>query len=230
MLAAIDSWLFFLLVAIAVLLRWLASKATTSENRDSSQDKSMTPPDRPAPQTPVSDEEQIRKFLEALGQPKTSKPPPPVAPRTNVPPRPVAPVRPPSPMVPIPARPAAETRRKVIVPETPQRPPATRAAEWLRKIKEATQQIEPVAERPSPPPIPTVVGKSAARRPAPGAPSEPVLEPYAIAVAEATVDKVKIDLQVLLASPSGLRNAIILREIFGPPRSMQPLEQQAGIA
>ena len=32
------------------------------------------------------------------------------------------------------------------------------------------------------------------------------------------------DLMELLRSPSGLRNAIILREIFGPPRSMHPLE------
>jgi hypothetical protein len=28
----------------------------------------------------------------------------------------------------------------------------------------------------------------------------------------------------MLRSTSGLRDAIILREIFGPPRSMQPLD------
>jgi hypothetical protein len=27
-----------------------------------------------------------------------------------------------------------------------------------------------------------------------------------------------------LATPEGLRDAMVLREIFGPPRSMQPLE------
>jgi hypothetical protein len=228
MLAAFDSWIFVLLVAMAVMLRWLASKATAPKDQSSSEDRPTTQPDRPARETPVSNEEQIRKFLEALGQPKTSKPPPPVAPRTDIPPRPVAPVQPPRTMVPIPSRPTAETRRKVILPETPQRPPATKAAEWLKKIKEATQAIEPVLERPSPP-ISTV-GKSVARRPASAGSPESSVEAYAIAPAAAPIDKVEMELQVLLASPSGLRNAIILREIFGPPRSMQPLEQLSGIA
>ena len=160
-----NSWIFVLLVAMAAMLRWLASKATAPKDQDGSQDKPTTQQNRPARETPVSNEEQIRKFLEALGQPKTSTPPPPVAPRTDIPPRPVAPVQPPRTMVPIPSRPAAEIRRKVISPETPQRTPATKAADWLKKIKEAGQEIEGV-ERPSPPPIPTVVGKSAARTPA----------------------------------------------------------------
>jgi hypothetical protein len=34
----------------------------------------------------------------------------------------------------------------------------------------------------------------------------------------------KTDIATLLASKSGLRDAIILREIFGPPRSMQGLD------
>jgi len=34
----------------------------------------------------------------------------------------------------------------------------------------------------------------------------------------------KIDIATLLGSKSGLREAIILREIFGPPRSLQPLD------
>jgi hypothetical protein len=32
------------------------------------------------------------------------------------------------------------------------------------------------------------------------------------------------DIAMLLGSTSGLRDAIILREIFGPPRSLQPLD------
>jgi hypothetical protein len=36
--------------------------------------------------------------------------------------------------------------------------------------------------------------------------------------------ELKRDIATLLASKSGLRDAIILREIFGPPRSMQALE------
>ena len=32
------------------------------------------------------------------------------------------------------------------------------------------------------------------------------------------------NMRAKLASPQGLRDAIILREIFGPPRSLQPLD------
>jgi hypothetical protein len=34
----------------------------------------------------------------------------------------------------------------------------------------------------------------------------------------------KTDIATLLASTSGLRNAIILREIFGPPRGLQAFD------
>jgi hypothetical protein len=208
MFAAIDSWLFLLFVAIALLLRWLASKATPSDTRDSSQDQPKTPQGRPAHQAPLSDEEQIRKFLEALGQPKTSKPPPPVTPRTDMPPRPVAPVRPPPSMLPIPPRPIVQTRRKVIEPE----------------------RIPKAPEQPSAPSIPAVLRKLTAQPSAPPRISEPAVEAYVIAPTETTTDQFKIDVHALLASPSRLRNAIILREVFGPPRSLQPLEELPGIA
>jgi hypothetical protein len=45
-------------------------------------------------------------------------------------------------------------------------------------------------------------------------PVQPTLEP-----AESSVDLVN-----LLGSAAALRNAIILREIFGPPRSLRPLD------
>src|SRR3984893_438343 len=175
MLAAFDGWIFVLLVAMAAMLRWLASKATAPKDQDGSEDRPTTQPDRPAGETPVSNEEQIRKFLEALGQPKTSKPPPPVVPRTNVPPRPVAPVRPPNPMVPIPPGAAAETRRKVIMPDLPKSTPVAKAAEWLRKIKQASEQIEPVPEGPSSPTIPNVTREQASRPRVP----KPTVEAYA---------------------------------------------------
>src|SRR5258708_11287218 len=90
-----DNWIFLVLVAIAALLKWLASKATPSSTKEDSQEDSAPRQERPASEVPASDEEQIRKFLEALGQPRTAKPPPPLPQRTDVPPRPVAPVRPP---------------------------------------------------------------------------------------------------------------------------------------
>src|SRR5438445_8462068 len=80
-----DNLLFLLLVAVALLFRWLASKAgQTSKDSEESEPRSTstlrTPP--PIPHSPAeADEERIRKFLEALGQPTTAKPPPPVAQR-----------------------------------------------------------------------------------------------------------------------------------------------------
>src|SRR3989442_13572195 len=101
-----DNLIFILLVAVALLFRWLASKAgqaskDSQEPRRRSTSTLGMPP--PLPRAEVeTDDERIRKFLEALGQPTTSKPPPPVVHRTDIPPRPVAPVRPPPGMLPFP--------------------------------------------------------------------------------------------------------------------------------
>jgi hypothetical protein len=49
-------------------------------------------------------------------------------------------------------------------------------------------------------------------------------EVYAIATQPTTrPTETETDIAALLRSASGLRSAIILREIFGPPRSLQPL-------
>ena len=99
-----DNLLFLLLVAVALLFRWLASKAgQTSKDSEESEQRSTstlrTPP--PIPHSPAeADEERVRKFLEALGQPAGSRPPPPVVHRTDIPPRPVAPIQPPADMRP----------------------------------------------------------------------------------------------------------------------------------
>src|SRR5687767_14788807 len=65
------------------------------------------------------EEERIRKFLEALGVPTDSPPPPPVVPRSDIPPRPVVPIQPPPEMAPgtFPTRPREV--RKIFMPVTP---------------------------------------------------------------------------------------------------------------
>src|SRR5205807_3311195 len=87
------------------------------------------------------DEQRIREFLEALGQPTTSRPPAPVAPRTDIPPRPVAPVRPP-------IAPFAELQRKIRLPR--QIPPTREAKTFPPKVAEASafevQQGQPPLE------------------------------------------------------------------------------------
>src|SRR5947208_16143802 len=97
----LDNLLFILLIAMAVLFRLLASKAGETKKKLQNPDqRSTTSPqlgESPRRARVESDEERIRKFLEALGQPAASRPPPPVVPRTDIPPRPLAPVQPPLP-------------------------------------------------------------------------------------------------------------------------------------
>src|SRR5206468_1724069 len=152
-----------------------------------------------------SDADRIREFLEALGQPPTSTPPPPVAPRTDIPPRRLAPVRPPPVMTPrawrLPRehRPSEQPSRfqEVVPPPVPG--PATPGFEVHEALPVELQQ---------PPIIKTPVEAYAGQK--------------SFGVAKAA--DFKTDLATLLASKSGLREAIILREIFGPPRGLQEVD------
>jgi hypothetical protein len=228
-LAAFVGWVFLLLMAIVGLLKLLANKAgslSSSSDSDSTSTTPTRPADSPRPAR-RSDEEEIRKFLEALGQSPGSKAPPPVVPRTDIPPRPLAPVQPPpsmfSPMPGLPKR-----GRTVFTPQKPVPDPG----DWLRKINRSAPPVEQERQRVSP----TVRVEPEAfeiRESSIGPPPQlrTPAEAYAIATgATPTREKAQSDLTTLLRSPSGLRNAIILREIFGPPRSLQPLEEIAGFA
>jgi hypothetical protein len=76
-------------------------------------------------------------------------------------------------------------------------------------VQEPTVVIPPV----SPAPPPAMIPQS----------SIVELKPATSSVAE-PIDERRSGLAARLANGDGLRDAIILREIFGPPRSMQPLE------
>ena len=209
--AHLDNFLFLFFVAIAILFQLLTRAATKTRRRTGGDLKrrSASTPQTPTAQAEDSDQDRIRKFLEALGQPTTSQPPPPVAQRPTyrrpiVIPSPMKSVLPPlttrppesepdwpSPrQVPTPPQIPAKPERKVYQPKVAETvafevhhgpPPITES-----EVREAFQQTTPS-------PIP----KSTER---------------------------KIDIGSMLRSSSGLRNAIILREIFGPPRSLQPLD------
>jgi hypothetical protein len=212
--AHFDNLIFLLLLAVALLFQLLA-RAVGKKNTDEVEPTSKPAPrmPKPIPRAPAeSDEERIRKFLEALGQPAASGPPPPVVPRTDIPPRPLAPVRPPTDLLP-PWKLTREERRKrpYILKEiaSPKRaesaekifPPAITGAPAF-EVHEGPLPIEP-------PPIIK-------------APVEAYAAPKAFGVAKGA--DFKTDIATLLASKSGLRGAIVLREIFGPPRSLQPLD------
>jgi hypothetical protein len=213
---SIENLLFILLIVMAGLFRLLASKASEAKKRQEDSDRrSATSPSpaEPIERAPLeSDAERIRRFLKALGQPTGSRPPPPVVPRTDVPPRPLAPVQPPiTPFAPVWKVSREEPRkREVIVRETPPSEDARPAEEIIppKLTGPPTFEVHEESLPLEPPPI--VKTPTEAYAPA----TRPV----------AKGEESKTDIAILLASTSGLRSAIILREIFGPPRSLQPLD------
>lgn len=165
------------------------------------------------PRAPAeSDADRIRKFLEALGQPPGSTPPPPIAPRADIPPRRLAPVQPP-PVMP---------RAWGLPRSQHQKPKATQ--------KESLPLEEPRhAEQTFPPPVlaaaapafevhENAIPLEVQQQPIVKTP----VEPYAAAT-RPVINRpdLKTDIASLLASKSGLREAIILREIFGPPLGLR---------
>ena len=201
-----ENLLFLLLIAAALLFQLLtraASKASRNQREQTSTPSmpEMPPPNRRA--STKSDEERIRKFLEALGQPATTRPPPPVAQRTHIPPRPLAPVRPP--IAPLWNLTREERRKRDLIQRESPPPGIAKRAEIIDTPPfEVHEGLLPVEQ---PPIIKT-----------PTAAYAPPMSPVAKGA------DFKTDIATLLASKSGLRDAIILREIFGPPRSLQPLD------
>ncbi|HEY4258274.1 MAG TPA: hypothetical protein VGM66_13760 [Candidatus Udaeobacter sp.] len=212
----LDNILFFLLIAVAALFQ-LLSKAVGKgrkppDETPQSPPAKMPPPIRRAPAE--SDADRIRKFLEALGQPPTTTPPPPVARRTDVPPRPLAPVQPP-PVIPGTWRLPREQRQKPDVIQRESRPP------------EQPSRLQQVV--PPPVPAPATLGFEVyeafpAELQQPPSIKAPVEAVAANTRLRAKGTDFKSDIATLLRSKSGLRQAIILREIFGSPRSLQTLD------
>lgn len=212
--AYFENLLFLLLLALAGLFQLLGRAARkTREGEEDPTPKAEPRTLKPIPRAPTeSDEERIRKFLEALGQPTASRPPPPVTPRTDIPPRPLAPVKPPTTYPLPPWRKLTPGRKRPYIPKERPLPggvtprgqisaPAMTAVPTFQ-VDEGPLRVE----------------------------QQPViktqLEAYATSKAfgVAKTEELKTDIATLLASTSGLRQAIILREIFGPPRGLQVLE------
>jgi hypothetical protein len=204
MLAAhLDSLLFLLLVAVAVLFQFLA-KAAAKTGKDQTKPTSTPQTLKPIPRAPTeSDEERIRKLLEALGQPPTSRPPPPVIPRTGIPPRPLAPVQPP--MSPLSQLRREKSRKREIIPKEirpsqPVRDPGEMVPATF-EVHEGSLPIAPPAASKAPAEIYTGGMRTTVK-----------------------TDEARRDIATLLASTSGLRDAMILREILGLPRGLRMLE------
>lgn len=184
-----DAVIFLVLLAIALVFRWLTQQA---ENRPEAP-RPRQPEERKSAAPEESDQERIRRFLEALGVPSDTAPPPKVQPR------------PPA-------------RRRVVAPKPPPVPRAKRS--WVQPLPPLVTTPENIPTVSSEGPVvvaiaPPVLGVSAE------APT--VTQPQAPPARQVvSFRRSNRPLVTLLRSPAGVRQAIMLREIVGPPRAFAP--------
>src|SRR5713101_7764044 len=150
----LDNLLFLLFVVLAIFFQILTRAATKSRRRRGATGRRSASPSqmsRPlSDDADETDEERIRKFLEALGQPTTSKPPAPVSPWPTYERPVVLPHMPPfgSPLPPLTTRPP-DLPRKIKLPG--QITPTYEAKTFTPKVAEPARfevhegQIEPEA-------------------------------------------------------------------------------------
>jgi hypothetical protein len=217
----IENWIFLAVVAVILLFKWVLALIDTMTKRSAGNPPVETPTERkitPIQRAPAESEEQrIRRFLEALGQPTSSTPPPKVTPRpaqarrANLPH--VGPLG--SPLPPLITRPPPERpRAPLVVTElpTPARakefvstPTVTVATSTPAAVFEVRDTAAPLVEIAPPSELPAVS------------------RPYESAAPP--LRQTSLNARALLASAEGLQQAVILREIFGPPRSLQPARE-----
>ena len=221
-----ENIFFIVLVVVVGLVRLLSMLAEKKKNAEAAR-RAGPPPaggNTPVQRAPAqSEEERIRRFMEALGVPTTSAPPPPVQPR--------------------PATPQATPERKrQFMPVDPFPIPRTHRAEPTPPVVVAAPPVVPAAPPPLPPPPLPTRETTVFAEPTPhrgerasavaefevqdllGAAAEREDAPTQKARRAGEQSKRPRGIAARLANAEGLRDAIVLREIFGPPRSMQPLD------
>jgi hypothetical protein len=213
---SLDNLLFFLLIAVAALFQLLSKTISKAKKSDSNETSSSPTPQAPRPiqRAPrESDADRIRKFLEALGQPPSSTPPAPVLPRTDIPPRRLAPVQPP-PVIPGAWRLPRERAEKPDVSQGEGAPLGQPG------------RLQPIAPPPVPAPVAATfeVHEALPVEPQPSIIKTPVESDATASQVVAKRAGSKRDIATLLGSKSSLREAILIREILGPPRGLQALD------
>jgi hypothetical protein len=191
-----DTVIFLVLAGLALVFKWLTRQASgEAEARPPSPNKQsrQSPPPRPPAD---SDAERVRRFLEALGAPPGTQPPPPVQPR------------------------------RVITP-TPRTRPAVAKRTWAQPLPPLVTTPEDLPPRPGP------VVFEAAPPPPPVAAAPPPLPVVETSVRPAVSPLRKAaparlmplpSLGAILRSARTARQAIMLREVLGPPRGLQALD------
>ena len=212
-----DQNIIFIIIAAIIGISRLVSRISEKSKKQSQQRRQPPQPSRPQPKIPQpiqrtrpkTDEERVREFLEALGQPAGAAPPPKVQPRMQIPPRPLAPVQPPASMRPF-GKPQFQTWRE--------------QAKEIVVLQEPTQIAPREFKRVVIPPVVPAEAKEPGAWIAPEEAQTDVATKMAVARADdqasirASADTIW---KQALRPPNAARTAIILREIFGPPRGVQ---------
>src|SRR5205823_3123028 len=208
-----DQNIIFIIIAAIIGISRLVSRIS-EESKKQSQGRRQPPPQPPQTPQPIrriqpkTDEERVREFLEALGQPAGVAPPPKAQPRTQIPPRPLAPVQPPASIRPF-AKPEFRTWRE--------------QAKEIVVLQQPTKIAPPQIKCVVVPPVPAEAKE-------PGAWIAPE-QAQTVAATKMTIARADDQPSVrasadaiwkrTLRSPDSVRTAIVLREIFGPPRGVQ---------
>ena len=225
-----EQILFLLLVAIVGAIRWFLGSLEEKRNREAAKRGEPPASNAPVPRAPAqTEEERIRRFMEALGVPTTTTPPPlPKRERREVTPKkPREPKRKVQPVDPFPGtRPSTWTPEPVVVVQ-PTAPPVVMAtppplplipptiAEAEGPVTTWQQRTAPVFE------VVVDSSREVAVTPTGMTDTGGVVRPGIVTVPQSWSAR--------LRSASNVRDAVVLREIFGPPRSMQTPQERAFI-
>ncbi len=204
-----DTLIFLVLAGLALVFKWLTSQGSSdAEKPEPPQPNEQAPPRRPPPQ---SEEERVRRFLEALGVPPGTQAPPPVRPRTFTP-RPV--------MTAAPRTPPPKIKRSWVQPL----PPVVTTPEGM--------PLPPLTTTPPPEPVFVVEAQpapvAAAPPPLPAELSAPEISALPARKAAPARALPMTSLGQILRSREKIRQAIILREVLGPPLGLEPFGQLPG--
>ncbi len=196
----------YIAAAVWGVISWFRGKNAPPQEEDGEPQHNDPPQGRPRPiQQGESEQERLRRFLEALGVPAGQAPPPR--------PQPQPPVYEPSPVV----RPAPEPRPipQPVFQEQEEMPLAGRLEEPAAAMESIGTQFDQMASGVVLPPVAELLTR------------EDVVALDAVAAHEEVTgtaiqrpDAVTAKaVKALLASPESIRTAFVLSEILGPPKS-----------
>lgn len=217
----VEQLIVVLVVGAVALAKWFFENAGRFQGGDEPEDAPQHPQPRPL-QRPrnlahpeESDEEKMRRFMEALGLPPESRPPPAPVRKPAAEPVVTKPRRSPSPVEPAKPRPVSQPVRPHIAPTLdtggplPEIPKTASVSETApaSEIVTIPQMVfaspEQLLERPQ-----TRVESPSARRSSAASPRR-------------QAGGATGSLKEQLRTPAALRNAILLREILGAPKGLQ---------